>query len=386
MNYGPIDLLIIQPSPFCNIDCSYCYLPERSNTNKIKAETVQKLMERVVEADLIDNRITIVWHAGEPLAVPLSYYQTYFDIINANTPRDVKIKHSIQSNGMLITEEWCRFIKENDISIGLSIDGPEFLHDKNRVTRAGKGTLAKALEGAALLKKNNIRFHVIAVITAESCHYPDEIFNFFNDLGVHYLGLNFEEVEGGNTSSSFGNGRTENVSAFLDRLYELQEQNEHRMVIREFLNSKQGIIGDPFAEHYKVTDGMRFNHQTTPYAIISVDYEGNFSSFSPELLGQKSERYGDFALGNVFTDSFKDALDTAKFRLIHDDIQSGISSCKSNCEYFYVCGGGAPSNKYYENGSFDSTETLFCKLSIKAPTDIVLAQLEKEVGILRNDQ
>jgi len=171
------------------------------------------------------------------------------------------------------------------------------------------------------------------------------------------------------------------VAAFLDRMYELQEQNDHRMVIREFLNSKQGIIGDPFAEHYKVTDGMRFNHQTTPYAIISVDYEGNFSSFSPELLGQKSERYGDFALGNVYTSSFKEALDTSKFRLIHNDIQSGINACKSNCEYFYVCGGGAPSNKYYENGSFDSTETLFCKLSIKAPTDIVLTQLEKEVGI-----
>ncbi len=381
MNYGPLDLLIIQPSPFCNIDCSYCYLPERSNTNKIKAETVEKLMQRVIEADLIDQRITIVWHAGEPLAVPLSYYQTYFDIINANTPGHVKIKHSIQSNGMLVTEEWCRFIKENEISIGLSIDGREFLHDKNRVTRSGKGTHAKALEGAALLQKHNIQFHVIAVITAESCKYPDEIFNFFNGLGIHYLGLNFEEVEGGNTTSSFDHGRSEDVSSFLNRLYELQEQNDHQMVIREFLNSKQGIIGDPFAEHYKVTDGMRFNHQTTPYAIISVDYEGNFSSFSPELLGQKSERYGDFALGNVYNSSLKDALDTAKFRLINDDIQNGIAACKSTCEYFYVCGGGAPSNKYYENGSFNSTETQFCKLSIKAPTDIVLAQLEKEVGI-----
>src|ERR1017187_1761686 len=234
MNYGPLDLLVIQPSPFCNIDCSYCYLPERSNTNKIKPETIEKLMERVIDANLIDRDITIVWHAGEPLAVPLSYYKKYFRIINAITPDHVKIRHSIQSNGMLVTEEWCRFIIENNVSMGLSIDGPEFLHDKNRVTRGGKGTHAKALEGARLLQKNNIRFHIIAVITAESCNYPDEIFNFFKELGIDYLGLNFEEVEGGNMSSSFQDGRSENVKAFLGRLYELQEQNDHRIVIREF--------------------------------------------------------------------------------------------------------------------------------------------------------
>ena len=340
-------------------------------------------MERVVEANIIDKEVTIVWHAGEPLAVPLSYYKKYFQIIDSSTPAHVKIKHSIQTNGMLVTDEWCRFIKENRISIGLSIDGPAFLHDKNRVTRSAKGTHAKALEGAALLRKHNIRFHIIAVITAESCNYPDEIFNFFKDLGVEYLGLNFEEVEGGNMSSSFENGRSENVSAFLGKLYELQEQNDHRMVIREFLNSKQSIIGDPFAEHYKVNDGMRFNHQTVPYAIISVDYEGNFSSFSPELLGQKSDRYGDFALGNVYTNSFADALNTPKFRLMNDDIQSGIKTCKNTCEYYYVCGGGAPSNKYYENGSFDSAETMYCKLSVKTPTDIVLSRLEKEVGVVQ---
>src|SRR6185437_6130651 len=190
MNYGPLDLLVIQPSPFCNIYCGYCYLPERSNTNKIKPETVEKLMERVVEANIIDKEVTIVWHAGEPLAVPLSYYKKYFQIIDSSTPAHVKIKHSIQTNGMLVTDEWCRFIKENRISIGLSIDGPAFLHDKNRVTRSAKGTHAKALEGAALLRKHNIRFHIIAVITAESCNYPDEIFNFFKDLGVEYLGLN----------------------------------------------------------------------------------------------------------------------------------------------------------------------------------------------------
>jgi len=382
LNYGPLDLLVIQPSPFCNIDCSYCYLPERSNTNKISPETIEKLINRVVEANLIDKQVTVVWHAGEPLAVPISYYKSYFDIIRNQTPESVKIRHSIQTNGMLITDEWCRFIKENDISIGLSIDGPEFLHDKNRITRSGKGTHAKAIAGARLLKKYDIRFHIIAVITAESCNYPDEIFNFFKELGVGYLGLNFEEVEGGNMSSSLQNGRSENVYAFLSRLYDLQEQNDHQMVIREFLNSKQSIIGDPFAENYKIDESMRFNHQTMPYAIISVDYEGNFSSFSPELLGQKAERYGDFSLGNVHTHSFEDASKTHKFKLMYEDLENGIEKCKNSCEYFHVCGGGAPSNKYYENGSFDSAETLFCKLSVKLPTDIVLSRLEQEIGIL----
>ena len=116
--------------------------------------------------------------------------------------------------------------------------------------------------------------------------------------------------------------------------------------------------------------------ETTPFKIISVDYRGDFTTFSPELLGQKSELYGDFVLGNVETDSFDDTLRKPKFQKMRSDIEAGIKKC-SSCPYFGLCGGGAPSNKYFENGSFDSTETVHCLLSKRVLAEVVLDRLER---------
>ena len=120
--------------------------------------------------------------------------------------------------------------------------------------------------------------------------------------------------------------------------------------------------------------------QTTPFAIISVDCHGNFSTFSPEMLGLSSPEYGDFVFGNVMRDSFDSILSQPRFIAVARDIAAGIRRCKETCEYYAYCGGGAPVNKYFENGSFDSTETMFCRLSKQAVLNVVLEKLEAKVA------
>jgi uncharacterized protein len=123
------------------------------------------------------------------------------------------------------------------------------------------------------------------------------------------------------------------------------------------------------------------SQENSPMQILNVDWSGNFSTFSPELLGLKSDHYGDFLLGNVLRDDLGSVEGTAKFRLIHDDIEAGIAQCRETCEYFGVCGGGSPSNKYFENGSFHSGETMHCRLSKKAVVDVLLESLETSLGL-----
>ncbi len=118
-------------------------------------------------------------------------------------------------------------------------------------------------------------------------------------------------------------------------------------------------------------------HEITPLAIISVDCHGRFSSFSPELLGLPSADYGDFVLGRVAEDDFASVLETPKFRAIQADIDAGVERCRQECSYFALCGGGAPVNKYFENGTFVSTETLFCRLNRQALLEVVLDKLEQ---------
>jgi uncharacterized protein len=373
-----IGLLIIQPTPFCNIDCDYCYLPNRDSNQRMPLSVLQQTLNNVFAAGMVGDRLSIVWHAGEPLALPISYYEEAFRAIENLQMSRTTITHSFQSNGTLINDEWCRFISAHDIGLGLSIDGPAFIHDAHRKTRRGSGTHQKVMRGVDVLRKHGIDFHVIAVITAQSLDFPDEIFEFYLKNGISRVGFNIEEIEGVNQSSTLkDDSMNEKLRRFFLRLYHLQNASRGAVKIREFdraFNAIAQASGGPGPQN------DRHNDQATPFEIISVDCAGNFSTFSPELLGVKSADYGDFCFGNVMTDNFQEAATGDKFIRVLRDINSGLELCAETCEYYFLCGGGAPSNKYFENGTFVSTETMYCNYTIKTPIDIVLADLEKSLA------
>lgn len=163
-----ISLLVLQPSPFCNINCDYCYLPNRTSKKRMSMEVIAATIKKVFDAELVLGPLTIVWHAGEPLAVPIAYYEQAFRNVLENAPENASIRHCMQSNGTLLNDAWCRFIKAHNISIGLSIDGPAAIHDVHRRTRSGRGSHEAAMRGLRLLQANDIPFHVISVITRQS--------------------------------------------------------------------------------------------------------------------------------------------------------------------------------------------------------------------------
>lgn len=118
-----------------------------------------------------------------------------------------------------------------------------------------------------------------------------------------------------------------------------------------------------------------------PFAIVNVDARGHFSTFDPELLSVHTEEYGDFVLGHVLHDSLASIVATEKFQRIQRDLRAGIERCRADCAYFGVCGGGAGSNKYWEHGSFDATETQACRYRVKLTTDVVLAGMEELLAL-----
>lgn len=374
-----IGLLILQPSPFCNIDCDYCYLADRASTKKMSLEVLHQTLDRVFESGMVGGQLSLVWHAGEPLAVPLSYYEEAFRQIAAWGIPEGKICHNFQTNGTLINDAWCEFFLKNNCSVGVSVDGPAHIHDKHRKDRAGKGTHDKVMRGIEFLKKHKVPFHAIAVITADALDQPDEVFNFFKDNEIHSVGFNIEEQEGINQIASVGgtvstSGRIEN---FLRRSYELQKASNGAVCIREFDRAFQALARTEEMDK----EVMDHNDQSMAFGIVSIDWQGNISTFSPELLGGKSLKYGDFSWGNTMTDSLMSIKSNPGFVRIAEEIQEGMKMCQQSCQYFAYCGGGAPSNKYYENGSFASGETMYCRHTVQLPFDIVLADLEKTLAI-----
>lgn len=372
-----ITLLVLQPSPFCNINCDYCYLPNRTSTRRMSMEVLEQAIAKTFASDLVKGDLTLIWHAGEPLAVPISWYQEALAVIRRIAPSEAQITHSVQSNGTLINQNWCDFIKREKFSVGLSIDGPAFLHDAHRKTRRGIGTHEAAMRGLNLLRENGIPFHVISVITREALGHAREIYDFFESVGIERVGFNIEEVEANNASSTLDSGEDARVREFYETIFQLQKERRS-MVVREFDAARHKILSGVTLRDF---DFPWLNEQIRPFGIVNVDCEGNFSTYSPELLSMPVEPYGSFSFGNVTRDHFLDAVETPKFQQVLGDIQSGIKRCAATCTYYGYCGGGAPANKYYENGAFSSGQTMYCRYSVQMPLDIVLADIEKDLKI-----
>jgi uncharacterized protein len=367
-------LLVVQPTAFCNIDCSYCYLPQRHVKRWMDRATLERTAEVVLQSPYVGDQLTVAWHAGEPLVLPTAFYEDAFAIFEAVRPPGLTLTHSFQTNAILLNHHWADFIARAGARVGVSIDGPAFCHDAHRRTRRGRGTHAATLAGIRCLQARGLEFHVISVLTADALEAPDAFVDFYLEHGIRDVGFNVEEIEGPHTISSLQRAGTEEAYArFMGRIISrVRGLPPGTLLVRELRAAVEWILGS--------SEAVRRDEQTEPLGIVNIDVDGNMSTFSPELLGAKSAPHNDFAFGNLRRDDLDDMLAHPALRRTYAEIREGVRRCASTCPYFDFCGGGAPANKLFENGSFASTETMFCRLTKQTLIKLVLTDLEQTLG------
>jgi uncharacterized protein len=364
-------LLVLQPTPFCNIDCSYCYLPNRKSTARMSLHILDLACQRVFESPFIGRQLDVAWHGGEPLTVPLAWYDEALGLIVRRCPAELKLNHRFQTNGLLVNDDWAAFFARTEASVGLSIDGPADIHDASRRTRDNRGTHAKVMRAARLLAEHGVTFHVITVLTDLALDDPDRLFDFYVENGITEVGFDIEEIEGAHpTSSLVGDTVEARYRKFIRRFFERVWNTPSILKVRE-LESTVGLI---------LSNVPAKDEQNLPFAVVSISHDGSISTFSPELLGAHHPRFGSFEFGHVARHTLSDVARTPLFRAGSAEIRQGVEACERNCRYFRWCGGGAPANKLFETGRFDSTETMHCRLTRQVVLDEVVAGLEARSG------
>ena len=369
-------LVVLQPTSFCNIDCRYCYLPDRKNVARMGMEVVERIAAEVFASEFVEAPVVFLWHLGEPLSVPRSFYEEAFAAIEqASRGHGKPYLLSFQTNGTLLDEAWVDLIQRHRIRLGVSIDGPAFLHDRQRVTRAGAGTHALVMRAVKLLQAAEAPFSVISVLTDFTLDYADEYFDFFLENEIHDIGFNIDEIEGVHADSTFRHDLgVKRYRRFLSRLLTLTESHGGRIKFREaWTNLRTLALGTE----------SPYNTTNQAYRILNFDVAGNYSTFCPELIAARSPEYGNFAMGNILSERLADLPRNALFQRVQREIEAGVGKCRETCRYWRFCGGGSPSNKFFEQGRFDITETMTCRIHKKATVDVLLEHLE---GRLRKSQ
>lgn len=371
-------LLILQATSLCNLDCTYCYVPARRDRARMSEATLRAALQLLLTDCRPGDAVRILWQAGEPLAAGLAFYERAAEIIARCRPEGVDVTQVMQTNGTLIDERWCQYFLREGVQVGVSVDGPAAVHDRHRRSLGDGPTHARVMRGVDTLRAHGLPLHALAVITPHSLAFADEVFDFFVASGFETVGFNLEETEGVH-SSSFDDrlAQTDQLReayrSYMTRLFDRWQTAGRKPRIREF-EAMGNAIGAFLRDH-------AFQRQVddlTPFRNIVVTREGELSTFSPELASGTPSDPRRFSIGNVHQiGSIDELIANRKLQALAAEIGAGVERCRTECEYFPVCGGGTASNKFYEHGSFDCTETTTCALTSKTLLHVVADGLRK---------
>jgi uncharacterized protein len=363
---GPVRQLVLQATGFCNIDCRYCYLPDRGTRTLMPLDVVAATARALASSGTLAAEVEVRWHAGEPLTAPLDFYRSATAILRAALGPLTRLTFSLQTNGLLVDDAWCAFFRDEDVRVGVSVDGPAHVHDAYRRTRSDQGTHARVMKGIGRLAAAGIPFDVISVITPVTLRHRRDYLDFMAGVRPRSIGLNPEETEGGNVSTLHRlDGFHDAYREFLRALVPWSERTGVR--IRELENMRAHVLA------HALPIG---NTQNEPLSIVTVGTGGQASSFSPELFGWTSADHGDFLLGDVREPGFRLDRWRPGFARLANEVAAGRRACARSCAYFSLCGGGAPANKWAEHRDFTATRTRFCELGVMAVADVVLDALD----------
>lgn len=365
-------LVVFHPTPFCNLDCTYCWAPDRVIQSKMLLSIVERTLKNLYSNPNITH-IDFCWLTGEPLVMGLEYYKEVVELCDKLKPVTINISFSLQTNGTLLNEEWAIFFKKKDFVIGVSIDGPKEIHDKQRKNKAGKATFEKALNGINLLIKHEVKGGALCVITKNTLELsPEELFFFFQEKKISWSYL-IEARIGENTDSGFALSPKDlpRLRIYLNRLMDLWASHPNAF-IKDFDFLAKKLFGvDDYEVDYDNLGCLD---------ILNVTAEGDFYWGNPELMTAIKNELGYLKANILSTDLFE-FRQTPEFKKFRTETFDGIEKCRNECEFFAGCRGGNPSHKYYHHKRFDVTSHLTCELNDKVISELLLSRMENELDL-----
>jgi uncharacterized protein len=337
MTWPGFQIFVKPVGPSCNLACEYCYYTEKEglfNHHKLFAMSDSLLecyISRHIEASSSDI-IAFSWHGGEPLLAGLEFYSKAVALQKKYCPVDKKIVNGIQTNGTLINAEWSKFLAKEQFSVGISIDGPEELHNRFRKHKHGQNSFQEALHGYDLLVMHDIDPEILCVVNAENVHYPLQLYRFFRDLGVSYITFIplVERLSANHGSVSHRTVNANDFGGFLCAIFDEWVQNDMGKVKVQIFEEalRTAFNQDHTLCIFKVTCG----------GVPVVEHNGDFYSCDHFVNAEN-------LLGNIGNVALADLLESRKQKIFGQQKLATLPEYCLKCEVRPMCNGECPKNR-----------------------------------------
>ncbi len=333
----------------CNLRCKYCYYLEKSQlyqqdkNHVITDALLEKFIKDYIESQ-VSPEVLFTWHGGETLMRPIAFYEKALEL-QKFYGRGRHIENCIQTNGTLITDEWCKFFKKNAFLVGVSIDGPQEFHDEYRKTAGGGPSFQKVMKGIRLLNKHGVEWNALAVVNDFNVDYPLDFYHFFKEIGCHYIQFTpiVERIVTRNDGLTLAPGMTEGGEITDFSVMPEQWGDFLCTIFDEWVRNDVGnyyvqLFDATLANWVGVTPGICSMSENCGHAGV-MEYNGDVYSCDHFV-------YPEYKLGNLKEKTLYEMMNSAKqMEFAKNKKQRLPQQCKE-CKFLFACHGECPKNRF----------------------------------------
>ena len=346
----PMYVMLKPSGSLCNLRCKYCYYLEKKHLytdvkNHIITDTLlEKFVKEYIEAQTTPS-VLFTWHGGETLMRPLSFYKRAMQV-QQRYARGRRIDNCIQTNGTLLNDEWCKFFKENNWLVGVSIDGPQEFHDEYRKTTGGRPTFLQVMKGINLLNKHGVEWNALAVVNDFNADYPLDFYHFFKEIGCRYIQFTpiVERLVNRTDGLTLAPGMQGDGQGVTD--FSITAEQWGNFLCTIFDEWVKNDVGEYFIQLFDATLANWVGQAPGICTMAKECGHAGVMEFNGDVYSCDHFVYPEHKLGNLH--------DKTITEMMYSDQQKKFSKMKHQmlpqqcreCNYLFACHGECPKNRF----------------------------------------
>ena len=345
----PLYVMLKPAGAHCNLACDYCYYTEKlklyqNSSNHVMSDALlEKFIKEYIESQMT-KEVLFTWHGGETFMRPLAFYQRAVEL-QQRYAWGRQIDNCIQTNGTMITDEWCRFLHDNHWLVGVSIDGPQEFHDEYRRNRMGAPSFVKVMRGIDLLNKYQVEWNAMAVVNDFNADYPLDFYHFFKQIGCHYIQFTpiVERI------STHPDGRhlaavDEQTTRLAD--FSITPEQWGRFTCAIFDEWVREDVGEYFIQLFDSTLANWMGEQPGVCSLAKTCGHAGVMEYNGDVYACDHFVFPQYKLGNISSNTLVEMMYSDKQQRFGQAKHDTLPQQCRQCQFLFACNGECPKNRF----------------------------------------